>query len=283
MTEIENGILSAKVDERGSQLVSVSSIKTGREYIWGADPKIWGRSAPILFPAVGRMYTDGYIYKGKRYRMSKHGFLRDEMLSVKENKGDAVSFIYRQTEKIKEIYPFDFTFETSFSLSGNTLVTEYTVENNGDETMFFSLGAHPGFSCNMGDKVTFSEREAEKAPYFDKDDRPSGKEFAELSEGKSFYITDDIFFEGSIVFSSPNSKSVSLSENEEEYMRIEFGKVPHLWIWAKQGAKFICIEPWHGADECVPQEDISKKSGIISLLPKERFSFPIKMVFPKEI
>ena len=50
MTEIENGILSAKIDERGSQLVSVSSIKTGREYIWGADPKIWGRSAPILFP-----------------------------------------------------------------------------------------------------------------------------------------------------------------------------------------------------------------------------------------
>ena len=31
MTEIENGILSAKIDERGSQLVSVSSIKTGRE------------------------------------------------------------------------------------------------------------------------------------------------------------------------------------------------------------------------------------------------------------
>ena len=181
MTEIENGILSAKIDERGSQLVSVSSIKTGREYIWGADPKIWGRSAPILFPAVGRMYTDGYIYKGKRYRMSKHGFLRDEMLSVKENKGNAASFIYRPTERIKEIYPFDFTFETSFSLSGNTLVTEYTVENNGDETMFFSLGTHPGFSCNMGDKVVFSEREAEKAPYFDKDDRPSGKEFAFLS------------------------------------------------------------------------------------------------------
>lgn len=282
MYEITNGILSASVDGKGAQLRSIRSLKTGREYIWSADPEIWGRSAPILFPAVGRMYKDGYIYDGKRYSMSKHGFMRDEQLFLKEKTDANMTFSYSPTDKIKRIYPFDFVFDVSFVLFENTFTMIYNVENTGNKEMYFSLGAHPGFSCKMGDTVILGEQEGDTVPYFDADDRPNGKSFACLSEGRSFSVTDDLFLEGTLVFSLPSSKSVSLRDNSGEYLRVEFGRVPHLWIWAKQRAEFICIEPWHGADECVSEEELAKKSGIIALPAGKTFSFPVKLIFPRE-
>ena len=125
MIKISNGILALSVDEKGAQMRSLIDECTGREYLWQADPAIWGRTAPILFPAVGKMYKDSYLHGGKSYPMPKHGFLRDAEFAPEILSEDYLVLAYSPDEKIKESYPFDFEFLAKFALDGSALVFAY--------------------------------------------------------------------------------------------------------------------------------------------------------------
>jgi galactose mutarotase-like enzyme len=51
-------------------------------------------------------------------------------------------------------------------------------------------------------------------------------------------------------------------------LRIAFPDTPDLGIWSKPGARFVCIEPWHGHAD--PQDfagDFRSKPGIIEVAP----------------
>ena len=110
MIKIDNGTLSLTVDEHGAQMRSLYDICAEREYLWQADPAVWGRTAPVLFPAVGKMHTDGYIYENERYPMAKHGFARDAEFEVEEQSASTLTLAYAPDEKVKKSYPFDFVF-----------------------------------------------------------------------------------------------------------------------------------------------------------------------------
>ena len=47
---IGNDILRLTVDSHGAEPVSVIHKPTGAELLWQADPAVWKRHAPILFP-----------------------------------------------------------------------------------------------------------------------------------------------------------------------------------------------------------------------------------------
>ena len=55
---LENEKLRITIADRGAELISVVDRQSGRERLWQADPSIWNRHAPILFPFVGKL-TDG--------------------------------------------------------------------------------------------------------------------------------------------------------------------------------------------------------------------------------
>ena len=279
MIKLSNGILSLSVEEKGAQMRSLKDERTGREYLWQADPAVWNRTAPILFPAVGKMYTDGYTYGGARYDMPKHGFLRDVNFTADVLYEDYLVLLYTPDEKIKAAYPFDFEFSAKFALDGNALVFAYEVENKGEETMYFSLGAHPGFNIGFGDKIIFEKKENLTALYYNEADRPNAEAApVVLENADTLELTEDFFAHGSLCFPPVESESVSLATSEgEEYLHMRFGKAPHLWLWAKAGAPYVCIEPWHGADETVPREALAEKKGIVSLEAGKKFIFEIKI------
>ena len=52
---IENDVLRVSVADEGAELVSVLDKRSGEERIWQADPAVWNRHAPILFPFVGKV------------------------------------------------------------------------------------------------------------------------------------------------------------------------------------------------------------------------------------
>ena len=279
MMTISNGILSLAVDEKGAQMRSLCDEQTGREYLWQADPGIWSRTAPVLFPAVGKMHTDGYIYKGERYPMPKHGFLRDVQFAPEILREDYLVLAYSPDEKIRETYPFDFEFTAKFALDGRALVFAYEVENKGEETMYFSLGAHPGFNVSFGDRVIFDSNEKVTALYYNEADRPNDAATpVDINGFCMLEITKDFFAPGSLCFPHVESEGVSLvTPGGDVYLHMHFGNVPHLWLWAKEGAPYICIEPWHGADETVPVETLPEKKGIVSLEAGKKFIFEIKI------
>ena len=50
MRIIENELLKVSIADLGAELSSVYDKETSTERIWDANPDVWNRHAPILFP-----------------------------------------------------------------------------------------------------------------------------------------------------------------------------------------------------------------------------------------
>lgn len=75
---LQNAHLSVQVDPLGAELRSLQD-KAGVEYLWQRDPALWARSAPLLFPWVGRLYHGRYQVNGRTYALPLHGFAKESM------------------------------------------------------------------------------------------------------------------------------------------------------------------------------------------------------------
>ena len=90
---IENNMIKVVISDHGAEIQSVKGAHTGEEYMWQADPEIWGRHAPILFPIVGRLKNDEYTYKGKTYHLGQHGFARNSDFEVENHTQESITFL----------------------------------------------------------------------------------------------------------------------------------------------------------------------------------------------
>ena len=73
---IHNEFLTLTVDTHGAEAVSLKNA-AGEEMLWQADPAIWKRHAPILFPWTGKLTGGTFTANGKTYQGGQHGFARD--------------------------------------------------------------------------------------------------------------------------------------------------------------------------------------------------------------
>ena len=79
MHVLENEYLKVLVADAGAELSSVYDKETKSERLWDANPAVWNRHAPILFPFVGRVIGGVYRIGDKEYTMkTQHGFARDK-------------------------------------------------------------------------------------------------------------------------------------------------------------------------------------------------------------
>lgn len=277
MLRLENEFLSARINPVGAELSSLIKIDTEREYIWQAEPSVWGRHAPLLFPAVGRMSGDSFVYEGKKYFMQKHGFLRGSTFEIISTEETSVLLRFSSNEKTLAVFPFDFDFDAEYGLYGNTLRQRLTVKNKGSGNMYFSVGAHPAFFISIGDTLRFEKPENATLPYLDGNDiigDPANK--LELKNESDILLSKELFEKGSLALEAPASTYAELVGSDGvPYLREHFGKTPMLWLWAKPGAEFVCIEPWSGSDERYPTEELENKKGILRLSPGESFTLPV--------
>lgn len=59
-----------------------------------------------------------------------------------------------------------------------------------------------------------------------------------------------------------------------EALRVSFSGMPHLGIWTKPGAGYVCIEPWQGhASPEGWQGELADKPGMVAIMPGARQSF----------
>ena len=57
---ISNGILTATINPKGAELNSLKD--STAEYMWEGDAKFWGKHSPVLFPIVGTLKNNSYLY-----------------------------------------------------------------------------------------------------------------------------------------------------------------------------------------------------------------------------
>ena len=281
MHSIKNNILQISVKEAGAELCSIKSISSDKEYIWQGNPEVWAAHAPNLFPIIGCLKEDGFLYKGEEYKCPKHGFFRkNNKVSLIDKSKDSLTFGLGFDEETLKIYPFKFEFEIKYILRGNKIIVEHTVINKGDEEMLFSLGGHPGFNCPMNSDETYSD-------YYLQFEKPEtaetwhvepngliGKNTTPIfDEPTKIKLHPKIFDNDALVFKNLNSSKISLkSEKSNQVLTVSFKDFLYLGIWAKPNSDFVCIEPWLGiADSVDSSRNFEEKEGLIKLAVGKTF------------
>ena len=252
---LNNGALEICVASKGAELISIKD-NSGKEYLWQGDEKYWARHSPILFPFVGRLKNQEFIYEGKKYPMMQHGFARDMEFSVVEEKENEIWLEISDDVETYKLYPFRFSLQIGYRLIGNRVEVLWKVENTDTKTMYFSIGAHPGFFCPIDgevDKVGYALEFNSKGhlKYYGADYN-TGLRFSDLHElklenGRST-ITKEYFDETTYIFEDHQISEVSLVKpNGKKYVTVKFD-MPILAIWSKEkaDAPFVCLEPWYG-------------------------------------
>lgn len=286
---ISNSQLQVSVLSKGTEICSIKSLKTGKEYMWNADPAIWGSHAPVLFPAIGSFKNEVCTIDSKEYAIPKHGFIRyNENIELSEKTDSTLQFTLEYTEKTLAIFPYKFRFHISFKLIENKLVVTHKVENLDNKEIHFSLGAHPAFNCPIKDNEEYSDYylefehiENSKRTLLSDSGLISDNTELVLDNTKILNLHSTLFNNDALIFKNLKSKKVSLkSRKYVQVLTVSFSDFKYLGIWSKPNAPFVCIEPWLGiADHENTDGDYFKKDGLIGLPVGEVF----KAIYEVEI
>ena len=151
--EIKNDKLSISADTFGAELHSIKL--DGKEYLWQCGDA-WKRYAPILFPFICSPKDRTYKAGGQEYHMAaNHGFARDSEFTYAGSTKNSVSFLLKDNDVTLAQYPYHFELEVTYSIKGSKVTVTNTVKNTDEKAMYFYLGGHPAFICDIqGGKCT---------------------------------------------------------------------------------------------------------------------------------
>ncbi|MCR5671185.1 MAG: aldose 1-epimerase family protein [Butyrivibrio sp.] len=270
--EIKNDRIIIKVSDEGAELKSVKKIRDEREFMWQADKAFWGRTSPVLFPLVGNYYNKQSRYKRKTYNMSQHGFARDMVFTLVSKDDSSITFELKETEETLEKYPFAFRLYCSYELIDNKVIVSWRVINPNCFKMYFSIGAHPAFNCDLDSDRLLFEKDGKAVGLVTSKVIASDGSGCMGDEEKSFILdkgllqmSDELFMQDALVIEDRQSNSVSVTDPEgKPFVKVTFD-APLFGVWSPVGkhAPFVCIEPWYGRCD---------KVGFIGDLSKREYS-----------
>ncbi len=277
----KNSELEIAVRQPGAELSSIKSLKTGIEYMWGMDPSIWNSTAPILFPIVGCLKDNNYLWKGEKYSLTRHGFIRENpQLLLTGITAGSLTFGMNSNKETHKIYPFDFDFSIQFLLEGTKIKVNHKVVNTGNSELYFSLGGHPAFRCpvHADEKyedyyLEFDQPEQVSTWLLTGDGLLSGQTEPVLKGSNILPLSHELFSKDALIFKDLKSKKVTLrNKKSTQALSFSFEDFPYLGVWAKTNGNFVCIEPWLGvADSWNTDQLLEHKEGILQLAAGEVF------------
>lgn len=252
--QISNDKITIQVDSLGAELKSLKRVSDQTEYMWHGDPAYWGRTSPVLFPIVGGLKNGTFRVDGKEYAMGQHGFARDMEFQLKSQVASEIWFTLSSTEETLQKYPYPFLLEIGYEISGYTVTVKWRVVSQAGETIWFSIGGHPGFMCPIIPgtdqtqyKLLFDATDQIVSTCIDKGLAGKEKKTYALQNG-ALPVTADLFDNDALVIEKDQAHSVALVRPDgTPYLTVEFD-APLFGIWSppKKKAPFICIEPWYG-------------------------------------
>lgn len=282
MYTLQNTKLKIAVKKTGAELCQITSIQNKTDYMWHADPNIWGSYAPNLFPIIGALKENTYVFENKNYVLPKHGFVRhNKDITIHEQTANSLTFKLVSNEALIKIYPFKFEFFITYTLNENTLDIKHIIKNVDNKTMYFSVGGHPAFKCPVFDNENYDDYflEFEKAENSKKhvinmsNGLISSKTETVFNNSNRLPLTHNLFNEDALVFKDLKSRKVTLKSSKNgAILSIDYQDFPYLGIWAKPSGNYVCIEPWLGiADSETTNQKLEDKEGILNLASNETF------------
>jgi len=278
---LQNNILKITLDDKGAELKSITEVADGTEYLHDGDPTWWKYTSPVLFPIVGKLVNGKYRAEGQEFELPQHGFARTSNFKCVREDEEEVIFQLKWNEDTLEDYPYKFILEIAYILKENRIEVVWTVKNDDDKEMYFSIGAHPALRCPIVDGENFEDcylkfnvAEDSARILLSESGVLSHKKIPTLN-GKEFDLNYEIFKGDALIFDDLKSDEITVcSRKTSKSITLMAKGFPFWGIWtpSKGGAPLICIEPWHGhADFEDFAGNISEKDGIRKLAPEQTF------------
>jgi galactose mutarotase-like enzyme len=271
--------LTIKIDSKGAEICSV--IHKGKEYMWQAKPDIWPRHAPVLFPIVGKLKNDSFTYKNKTYSLSQHGFARNKEFKCIAQEAHKISFELNSSDETRAVFPFDFILRVTYDASERLITCIYEVLNPSSGELYFSIGAHPGFSTDELNNYTLRF----PAKQYEITGLSNGllsdhREKLHIHTGE-LPLDTTLFDKDALVFENNQINVVELVSANGNGVEISCVGWPYFGVWTKKEChEFICLEPWYGiTDSFDSTGDITQKKGIIKLEGGKKFECSFSMKF----
>ena len=276
--------LSAEISATGAELVRLQD-RAGADLLWDGDPAVWNGRSPLLFPIVGEVKGNRLKVAGKEYEIGRHGFARTSTFALVGSDPASCTWRLESSEATRRQYPFEFRLDVTYRIEGATLHMEAEVANTGAAVMPASFGFHPALRWPL----PYGQPRATHEIVFERDEpapvrRPvdgllSAAQFPTSVRDLRLLLRDELFEEGALVWDTLASRSVVYGDA----IRVDFPRMPHLGIWTKPGAGYVCIEPWqgHASPEGFDGE-LADKPGIVPIPPgaTETFAMSISVSPP---
>lgn len=278
--------MAAEISELGAELVRLTD-KVGRDLLWNGNPEIWSGRAPLLFPMVGRAKDDRIRIEGKHYKLPKHGFARTSRFTLVDYTSSRCVFRLSSGDDTLACYPFSFRLDVIYEFDGPVLTNSAIVTNTDERALPLSFGFHPAFLWPLPygapretHEIVF-EREERQSIRRVQDGLLTPVRHPSPIVGKRLALADALFVEDALIFVPVASGSVTYGAPGTPSLRIGFSGMPHLGIWTKPGAGFICIEPWQGFAS--PEDfdgEFSDRPGVVTVPPggEARFAMQISLI-----
>jgi galactose mutarotase-like enzyme len=282
--EIAGAESSARIALRGAEL---KSWRVGEgELIWPGDGQYWAESAPILFPVVG-WTRDGIVVDGQRYPLGLHGFARGEDFTLVEQAGNRARLRLRANAATRALYPFCFNLDVEYIINDNKLDVSLEVRNEDSASLAFACGLHPGFVWPLPGArgphvVRFDAAERAEVPVIAPGGLFSSRTRSIPLRGRELDLTPELFDEA-LCFLNAKSSALEFAAtrggpngapsggpNGGPSLRMELENFPHIALWSRPGAPFLCLEAWtgHGDPEGF-SGDVFAKPSMRKLAPGE--------------
>lgn len=262
---LSNKQITAKIKHQGAELCSLLANDTQKEYIWEGNPEYWGKHSPVLFPIVGTLKNNSFQIDNTCYQLARHGFARDMNFELIDKTENSVTFSIQSSVETLKIYPFEFELQIIYALEGKKLNIAYNVINKNQSQLPFSIGAHPAFALNgnFEDYELQFEKDETLVYHLLENDLISKKTKTVEKQDNLVKLNYPLFENDALIFKSLQSESLNILKNGIPLLKVDFQGFPHLGIWTKKDAPFLCIEPWYGySDTDESTGNLFEKEGI---------------------
>lgn len=269
---IQTEKIKAVIDSFGAELHSIS--KNGKEYLWQADPAVWKRHAPILFPFICNTETKKYTVSGNDFTLSNHGFARDSEFEAVYSKENEAGFRLKASEDTKKQYPYDFELYVKYAVSDSRVGVSYIVKNTDKEDIHFFIGGHPAF--NVPDFNDYFVQ-------YEKPEHITRGETVIAENSDRVDLSHELFEDDVFMKDMPESSWVALvSKSEGMKVKLSYNKSGCIAVWSSyfkdkeltEQAKFVCLEPWSSVPVyCDKEEELTKMKHAVKLEPGKSYVF----------
>ena len=271
---IKNDKTEIKINSLGAEVRSV--IHNGKQRAWQNETGEWSGCAILLFPFAG---FNRLVYDGVEFGIQKHGFCRSEEFELTKAENDNITFVLKENERTKAVYPYNFEFFVKYALVENGYEVSYIIKNTSDREIPLACGGHESFALDKEVENYYVEFENDEKFDFLVHNAGGMLTGEKVSHGKGKILPlekDFIDNSATVILGEINSRKATLKDKktDEKVVEITFDGFSNLLLWHPHGSKMLCIEPW----QCLPSyvdeiKEFKERKGVITLEKGERINF----------